>query len=589
MRVSIKAGRRRVLAVAASVLLSGAALAAATMPAQAIAPPGPPPPPVLNTITLPTLGAQTTDPIAAAVLPIKATETDQAATLTFAVTGAPAGPFSFAAQPLAAGNFTADLDAAFTKAYTGTVTVTVSDDVSPADTVTEAFTWTAKNPVANKIAVTAPATKTVWLGVAVSLKVTATDSAADQTLTWTDTGLPPGLAINPTTGVISGRPTRLEAKPFTTVVKATDGTGSAGSATIKWYVAVPVNIPYSGTLTTTVGQWLAINPFTYRDAVPGDRPTFSVTGLPSGMGFQTDPMLIFGWPAAGGTYHVTIHERGSLGSADAMAFKLVVRAAPLIGAIGQIHLPFAGKCLQDPGNAAANGTRIDIANCVAGATQRWTVASDNTIRVNGRCLSVVGNGSSAGRQLDLWSCVGSPRQHWTQGTAGDLVNPASGLCVTDPGSSKRNGTMPVMGACFLRSYEQWTLPAQRVLTALGGSCLDTSGAALVGGRVDMFWCKYSGSRWTFEQDGTIRMFGNKCITVNNKNRAVIGLCSGRNFSQKWAIIRTSPMGSELAERGVCLAIPSMTTARGTALELNDTQLIVSRCNETDPRDLWHIE
>jgi Ricin-type beta-trefoil lectin domain/Putative Ig domain len=587
MRVSIEAGRRRVLAIAASVLLSGAALAAATVPAQAVLPPPPPPPPVLNTITLTNPGPQTTEPIAAAVLPIAATETDPTATLTFAVTGAPAGPFSFPVEPLAAGSATDDLDAAFTKAYTGTVTVTVSDNDSPADTVTEAFTWAAKNPVLNKIVVTAPAAKTVWLGVAVGLRVTATDSGVAQTLTWTAADLPPGLAINPTTGIISGKPTRLAG--FTTVVKATDGIGSAGTATIKWYVAVPVIIPNTGTLTTTVGQWLAIDPFTDRDAVPGDRPTFSATGLPSGLGFQTDPMLIYGWPNAGGTYYVTIHERGSLGSADAMTFKLVVRAAPLISGTGQIHLPFAGKCLQAASSKTANGTRIDIANCVGGATQRWTVASDNTIRVNGRCLSVAGNGSYAGRQLDLWSCVGSPRQHWAQGTAGDLVNPASGLCVTDPGSSKRNGTMPVLGACFLRSYEQWVLPAQRVLTALGGSCLDTSGAAALNQRVDMFWCKYSGSQWTFEQDGTIRMFGNKCITVNSKNQAVIGLCSARNFSQKWAVIRTSAMGSELAERGVCLAIPSMTTARGTALEVNDTQLIVSKCNESDPRDLWHIE
>ncbi len=445
-----------------------------------------------------------------------------------------------------------------------------------------AFTWT----LGNTIKVTAPTSRTVWPGVAVSLTPSATDSAAGQALTWTETGLPTGLAINPATGVISGLPTKLAA--FTSVVKATDGTGSFGTATIKWNVAVPVIIPNPGTQTTTVGQWLGINPFTYKDAVPGDKPTFSATGLPSGMGFQGDPMLLYGWPQAGGTYHVTIHEQGSLGSTDEMTFKLVVKAAPVSGGSGQIHLPLAGKCLQDPGSRTANGTRVEIESCVSGASESWKVASDNTIRINGRCLTVDGSGSSAGKQLVLSSCTGSTRQRWAEGSRAELVNPAAALCVTDPGSSKRNGTVPTMGGCRTSSYEQWTLPAQRVLTALGGSCLDTSSVGAIGQRIDMFTCTYSGSFWTFEPDGTIRMFGNKCVTVKSK-KAVIGLCSANDNTQKWTVVRTSAMGSELAEGGVCLAIPSTTSAKGTELEPTNTQLITSKCSNTDPRDLWHIE
>jgi Ricin-type beta-trefoil lectin domain len=276
-----------------------------------------------------------------------------------------------------------------------------------------------------------------------------------------------------------------------------------------------------------------------------------------------------------------------------MTFKLVVRPAannggtdPDTGGLGQIHLPFAGKCLQDPGNRTANGTHVELEPCASGTAERWTVAGDNTIRANGRCLTIAGSGAANGRQLVLAGCDGSVRQRWAQGTNGELANPASGLCATDPGSSRRSGTVPTMGGCRASSSEQWALPPQAALTALGGSCLDDHFSSGVNGNViDMFWCQFSTAKWTFEPDGTIRMFGNKCITVRS-GKAVIWTC-GAHSGQKWTVVRTSTMGSEIAQGGVCLAIPSMT--RGAALEPNGTQLVTSRCSRTDPRDLWHIE
>jgi Ricin-type beta-trefoil lectin domain/Putative Ig domain len=675
MRRSIRASRNRILAIGASILLSGSALAAAAMPARAadLLP--------VNTVAVTNPGTQATNPIATAVLPITATESDPTATLTYTVSSVLAGPFTIATTA-GPDNVTADITGAFTAAYTGQVTVTATaaaTAVSSGGTDSETFTWTAADntitfpPLAaqtsklgtavagptitatddggaaalplsfssttlppglaidaatgaisgtptlagtypvtvtatdqtgatgtstaftwkvtpNTIVVKTTGAKTGWTGVKVSVQASATDSVAGQaaTLTWSATGLPAGLAISKTTGLISGRPTRPSAA--TTTVTATDALGTKGSIKVVWNIVTPIVFTGVGPRTTTAGKWKDIIPYQATDRVPGDKPTFSATGLPPGMGFQAKPMLLYGWPTTAGTYSVTIHEKGSLGSAAQVAFKLTVTRALNKGATGPIHLLLDGKCLLDPGGKTANGTHVQIANCVAGATERWTVASDGTVRVNGRCLQIAGAGSSAGRQLELWGCANAnPRQQWAPGTSGVLANPASGLCVADPGASRKNGTVPTMGACHVKSYEQWTLPAQPVLTALGGSCVDDHFSSGVNGNVvDMFWCNGTASQsWTFEPDGTLRLFGNKCIIVRN-SKAVLWTCSSANNSKKWTVVRTSTMGSELTEGGVCLAIPGTTSAKGTLLEPNGTQLVTSKCSKTDPRDLWHI-
>jgi hypothetical protein len=88
---------------------------------------------------------------------------------------------------------------------------------------------------ANTVTVTNPGSQSGTVGTAVSLAVRATDSAAGQTLTYSATGLPAGLSISATTGVISGTPTT--AGMSSAVVTARDTTGASGSAAFSWAIA----------------------------------------------------------------------------------------------------------------------------------------------------------------------------------------------------------------------------------------------------------------------------------------------------------------------------------------------------------------
>ena len=58
----------------------------------------------------------------------------------------------------------------------------------------------ATTPRGNTVTVTNPGSQSGTVGTAVSLQIQATDSASGQTLTYSATGLPAGLSINPRPG-----------------------------------------------------------------------------------------------------------------------------------------------------------------------------------------------------------------------------------------------------------------------------------------------------------------------------------------------------------------------------------------------------
>jgi serine protease len=87
----------------------------------------------------------------------------------------------------------------------------------------------------NTVTVTNPGNQSGTVGTAVSLQIHATDSASGQTLTYSATGLPAGLSINSSTGLISGTPTTAATNNVT--VTATDTTNASGSASFTWTIS----------------------------------------------------------------------------------------------------------------------------------------------------------------------------------------------------------------------------------------------------------------------------------------------------------------------------------------------------------------
>ena len=98
----------------------------------------------------------------------------------------------------------------------------------------------------NTVTVTSPGSQASTVGTAASVPVHATDSGSGQTLTYSATGLPAGLSINSSSGLISGTPTAAGTSNVTVTTR--DTTGATGSATFSW----TVNSSSGGCATTNI-------------------------------------------------------------------------------------------------------------------------------------------------------------------------------------------------------------------------------------------------------------------------------------------------------------------------------------------------
>ncbi|GAA4622625.1 hypothetical protein GCM10023196_015580 [Actinoallomurus vinaceus] len=133
--------------------------------------------------------------------------------------------------------------------------------------------WTLPTGTGNTVTVTNPGDQTSTVGTAANLQIHASDSASGQSLTYSASGLPAGLSINSSTGLISGTPTTTGTSNVT--VTAKDATGAGGSTSFTWTVnsaggCSTTNIAQGKTATASSTESVA---FPAQNAVDGNLGT----------------------------------------------------------------------------------------------------------------------------------------------------------------------------------------------------------------------------------------------------------------------------------------------------------------------------
>ena len=319
-----------------------------------------------NTVTVTNPGAQTGKVGTAVSLQIQATDSASGQTLTYAATSLPAG--------LSISSSTGLITGTPTTAGTSSVVVTVTDGTGASGTAS--FSWTISATTGNTVTVTNPGAQTGKVGTAVSLQIQATDSASGQTLTYSATGLPAGLSISSTTGLITGTPTTAGTSSVVVTVK--DGTGASGTASFSWTISTAttntVTVTNPGSQTGTVGTAASLQ-IQATDSASGQTLTYSATSLPAGLSISSTTGLITGTPTTAGTSSVTVTATDTTGASGSATFSWTISAASGGSSCQVLYTPddWSGGFT---GNIQINNTGTSTIN---GWTLKFTFPGDEKI------------------------------------------------------------------------------------------------------------------------------------------------------------------------------------------------------------------
>jgi hypothetical protein len=195
-------------------------------------------------------------------------------------------------------------------------------------------------------------------------------------------------------------------------------------------------------------------------------------------GFTEDPAIVAGrrdpgsgeirW-SSGGTFYDYV-DQTALDSKLALVQRLGVTTVSVwalgggnawfdraIGTSATYTSQASGRCMDDPGNATADRTRVDIHDCTGATGQRFLYGADSTLQVLGKCLDATGAGTKPGTAIIIYTCHATPNQQWAHQPDGSITGVQSGLCldVTGGANAGPNGTELELWPCTGKANQIW--------------------------------------------------------------------------------------------------------------------------------------
>jgi hypothetical protein len=153
-----------------------------------------------------------------------------------------------------------------------------------------------------------------------------TAKASESPNSYVATGLPPGLSMAPSTGLISGTPTASGV--FTAVLRAANAAGLGAEANLVFSISAALNAPAITSAPSVTGKVGAASGVSYQTiASPGPITGYALSGrLPLGLSFNTSTGLLSGNPAEAGLFNVQLTATSDGGTGNPQT--LVINIAP---------------------------------------------------------------------------------------------------------------------------------------------------------------------------------------------------------------------------------------------------------------------
>lgn len=177
------------------------------------------------------------------------------------------------------------------------------------------FTLTIRAP-ASTPAVTSSLTAAGTVGTAFTYQIVATNSPVSYNVI----NLPVGLALNSTSGAITGTPFAPGA--FKVKVSANNATGSGSETEVVVTLAAAAGAPVISSAATASGASGAI--FNYQAAASGGVTAWSASNLPAGVDIDAVTGLVSGTPAVDGIFNATLTARNATGVSEPFALRVTV-------------------------------------------------------------------------------------------------------------------------------------------------------------------------------------------------------------------------------------------------------------------------
>jgi len=337
------------------------------------------------------------------------------------------GPSSYSASGLPTG---LSVNGA-TGIISGTTTVTGTSDVTigatnggGTGTATLVLAVLPPPPV-----ITSALTATAINGQGFNYQITAANGATS----YGASGLPAGLGVDPTSGVISGTTTATGVSDV--IISAVNASGT-GSATLALTVLPPAPVITSGTQAVGINGYS----FNYQITATNSPTSYSANGLPKGLSTVSSSGVIHGTPTVTGTSYATVTAANGSGPGSETVMFIILPPPPVItsgtNAMATVGQPFSYQI-----TATNNPTSYSATGLPAGLNLDGGLIS-GTISATGTASVTISAGNQTAIATAMLTVVTqTPYETWQSEVfaPGDLSNAAiSGATATPAGDGIPN-------------------------------------------------------------------------------------------------------------------------------------------------------